>query len=48
MELVMFIEKTFGFTVANRELRIDNFRTVRSMATLIKNRPVAAGQGSAA
>jgi methoxymalonate biosynthesis acyl carrier protein len=46
MELVMFIEKTFGFTVANRDLRIDNFRTVGAMAALIENQAVAAGQGS--
>lgn len=35
MELVMFIEKTFGATVPNDELRIDNFRTVESMAALV-------------
>lgn len=36
MELVMFIEKTFGFTVPNEELHIDNFRTAESMAGLVK------------
>jgi acyl carrier protein len=35
MELVMFIEKTFGRSVPNDELRIDNFRTVEAMAALI-------------
>jgi methoxymalonate biosynthesis acyl carrier protein len=35
MELVMFIEKTFALTVPNEELRIDNFRTVEAMTTLI-------------
>lgn len=35
MELVMFIEKTFGVTIPNEELRIDNFRTANSMADLV-------------
>ncbi|MEO3812454.1 acyl carrier protein [Sphaerisporangium sp. B11E5] len=35
MELVMFVEKTFGFTVPNEELRIDNFRTIDSIAGLV-------------
>jgi methoxymalonate biosynthesis acyl carrier protein len=35
MELVMFIEKTFGITIPNDELRIDNFRTANSMAELV-------------
>jgi acyl carrier protein len=35
MELVMFIEKTFGVTIPNDELRIDNFRTANSMAELV-------------
>lgn len=35
MELVMFIEKTFGVSVPNEELRIDNFRTVTAMTGLV-------------
>jgi methoxymalonate biosynthesis acyl carrier protein len=35
MELVMFIEKTFGITIPNAELRIDNFRTANTMAELV-------------
>ncbi|MBB5082709.1 acyl carrier protein [Nonomuraea sp. NPDC050547] len=35
MELVMFVEKTFGVTIPNDELRIDNFRTADSMAELV-------------
>ena len=35
MELVMFIEKTFAITIPNDELKIDNFRTVDSMAELV-------------
>ncbi|MFG2652939.1 acyl carrier protein [Streptomyces sp. NPDC048436] len=44
MELVMFIEKTFAFTIPNEELRFDNFRTVASIAKLVDgNRPATAG-----
>ncbi|MFG1710514.1 acyl carrier protein [Nonomuraea sp. M3C6] len=35
MELVMFVEKTFGVTIPNEELRIDNFRTATTMAELV-------------
>lgn len=35
MELVMFVEKTFGLTIPNDELRIDNFRTANAMAELV-------------
>lgn len=35
MELVMFIEKAFHLTIPNEDLRIDNFRTAHSMATLV-------------
>jgi methoxymalonate biosynthesis acyl carrier protein len=35
MELVMFVEKTFGVTIPNDELRIDNFRTAVSMSALV-------------
>lgn len=44
MELVMFIEKQFGITIPNDELRIDNFRTTRSMAELVERcSPAAVG-----
>lgn len=36
MELVMFIEQTFGFTVPNDELKIDTFRTANAMTALIE------------
>ena len=35
MELVMFVEKSFGVTIPNDELRIDNFRTANSMSDLV-------------
>lgn len=41
MELVMYIEKTFGVTIPNDELRIDNFRTANSMAELVSRLSVA-------
>jgi methoxymalonate biosynthesis acyl carrier protein len=46
MELVMFVEKTFGVTIPNEELRIDNFRTADAMAELVDRLtlvPVARG-----
>lgn len=45
MELVMFIEKTFGTTIPNEQLRIDNFRTVRAMTALVESQLALAGQG---
>ena len=35
MELVMYLEKTFGITLGNDDLRIDNFRTVKAMTGLV-------------
>jgi acyl carrier protein len=35
MELVMYLEKTFGITLGNDDLRIDNFRTVAAMTGLV-------------
>ncbi|MEV6164508.1 acyl carrier protein [Streptomyces sp. NPDC052052] len=37
MELVMFVEKTFGVRVPNEELRLDNFRTLNAMAELVRS-----------
>jgi acyl carrier protein len=36
MELVMFIEKTFALSIPNEELRLDNFRSVEAMATVVE------------
>jgi len=38
MELVMFVEKTFDFQVPNDELKLENFRTLDSMASLVLTR----------
>ena len=35
MELVMHLEKTFGIAIPNNEMIIDNFRSVKAMATLV-------------
>jgi methoxymalonate biosynthesis acyl carrier protein len=45
MELVMFIEKTFGITIRNDELRIDNFRTVSAMTALVERQAMADARG---
>jgi acyl carrier protein len=36
MELVVFVETTFGFSVPNDELRLDNFRTADAVADLVE------------
>jgi acyl carrier protein len=46
LELVMFIEKTFGIVVANEELRLENFRTVGAMARLVRSAVALVGQNS--
>lgn len=38
MQLVLFVEKTFGFDVANEDLDIDNFRTVNAIAALVERK----------
>jgi methoxymalonate biosynthesis acyl carrier protein len=35
MELVVFVESTFGITVEGADLALDNFRTVRKMSSLV-------------
>ncbi len=36
MELVMFLEKEFGFTIPTAELQRDNFATVAAMVALVE------------
>jgi methoxymalonate biosynthesis acyl carrier protein len=36
MELVLFLENTYAFSVPNEELQLDNFRTVTAMAALVQ------------
>jgi methoxymalonate biosynthesis acyl carrier protein len=35
MELVAFVEQTFGVTVSGDDLTLDNFRTIRAMTVLV-------------
>ncbi|APU21364.1 phosphopantetheine-binding protein [Actinoalloteichus sp. GBA129-24] len=35
MELVVFVEGTFGVVVEGADLTLDNFRTLRSMSSLV-------------
>jgi methoxymalonate biosynthesis acyl carrier protein len=36
MELIVHLESAFGVTVDGEELKIDNFRTVRTMAAMVQ------------
>jgi methoxymalonate biosynthesis protein len=36
MELVLHLEKTFAVTIGGEELKLDNFRTVRAMTSLVE------------
>jgi acyl carrier protein len=38
MQLVMFIEKEFNLTVANEDLDLKNFRSIRSIAELVERK----------
>jgi methoxymalonate biosynthesis acyl carrier protein len=43
MELVLFIEKEFGFRIPNEEMDLDNFRTVDAMVALVGRLALPAG-----
>lgn len=43
MEIVVHLEKTYGVSVRGKDLRLDNFRTVRSMASLVRRLQGATG-----
>lgn len=38
MQLITFLEKEFAITIENRDLKLDNFRTVNAMADLIERK----------
>jgi len=38
MQLVMFLEKEFNLVIDNKELDLNNFRTIDSIVTLIYNK----------
>lgn len=42
MQLVQFVETTFGIAVESDDLEIDNFRTVNAIAALVERKQGAA------
>lgn len=46
MELVMFIEKAFGTRIPNRELNLNNFRSVDRMTELVQRQAAGAALGA--
>jgi methoxymalonate biosynthesis acyl carrier protein len=40
MQLVLFIESQLGIQLSNRDIRLDNFRTVEAMVDLIERKRV--------
>jgi acyl carrier protein len=38
MQLVQFVETTFGITVESEDLEIDNFRTLDAIAALVERK----------
>lgn len=47
MELVLFLEKTFGITIPQDELLIDNFRSAHVMAELVERQRPALARSTA-
>jgi len=43
MQLVLFVEKTFGIAVADDDLDFDNFRTVNAIAAFVARKLNARG-----
>ena len=42
MQLVNFVEQTFGFTVESEDMEIDNFRSINAISALVARRQAAA------
>ncbi len=40
MQLVMFIEKEFGVTIANEDLEPENFKSINTIYDLIKSKGI--------
>ncbi len=38
MQLITFLEKEFTITIEDRDLKLDNFRTINAMDNLIENK----------
>lgn len=43
MQLVTFVERTFGIEIDSEDLDIDNFRTVTRVAALVERKRAVAG-----
>lgn len=41
MQMVLFVEKEFGFTVEDDDLNMDNFRSINAIAGLIERKTAA-------
>ncbi len=41
MQIVLFVEKELGITLANEDLNLDNFRTINAMTQLITSKKTA-------
>ena len=41
MQLVTFVEQTFGITIENEDLELDNFRTIVALANLVTRKQAA-------
>ena len=41
LQLVQFLEKEFGVTIADEDLELDNFRTLNSMDQLLERKLVS-------
>jgi acyl carrier protein len=48
MELVLFIEKSFGARIPNTELKLDSFRSVDAMVVLVQRLTAPASKASGA
>lgn len=46
MQLVLFVESTFGFRVANDDLDIQNFRSINAIVALIERKQRAPKEGA--
>lgn len=45
MQLVMFVEKSFGFEIGNEDLEMANFRSIDTMAALVARHSGAVSAG---
>jgi Acyl carrier protein len=44
LQLVLFVEKEFGFTVSRDKMRLTNFRSVDALVELVENQPTEESQ----